>query len=422
MSTRIDLDFRPKSYFTGRKVEKVEIARITVNSVCLDSATLRAWPRQRGIQYQVSDGYDGQLLDGEDHTETDRPMSLGELADFLLSTWPLMKFLEMNYKDDLERALKFFWAESAFYPDLDRLCRKRVRAYFDPSDFGDECPFCDRRNFPSPSDGCEHLVAWVQNHEEHVHDRGQAFATAIGALREVVVAAQDAPAIRLILGTLGEGHETRARLIDAASKNLQGALGVAAGAATGSGWVDGMRGGHGCGSGYTICVAEVAALDALADECRAIVRACAMTIQAKDSRELALESLRPAQRPDWQLVISGDWSEDRHHSGFIAYYLANTAPGQWLLDGVERYAFLDNVTQEDIDEGRLNDDQLQALWGISLKEAQSADYRQIRALCSGASEDLTAREIAKILYAAVCEAGGFEVTEPDNAEGLIEPW
>jgi hypothetical protein len=62
------------------------------------------------------------------------------------------------------------------------------------------------------------------------------------------------------------------------------------------------------------------------------------------------------------------------------------------------------------------------LWGISLKEAQSADYRQIRALCSGASEDLSAREIAKILYAAVCEAGGFEVTEPDNAEGLIEPW
>ena len=107
MSTRIDLDFRPKSYFAGRKVEKVEIARITVNSVCLDSATLRAWPRQRGIQYQVSDGYDGQLLDGEDHTETDRPMSLGELADFLLSTWPLMKFLEMNYKDDLERALKW---------------------------------------------------------------------------------------------------------------------------------------------------------------------------------------------------------------------------------------------------------------------------------------------------------------------------
>ena len=123
MSTKIDLDFRPKSYFAGRKVEKVEIARITVNSVCLDSATLRAWPRQRGIQYQVSDGYDGQLLDGEDHTESDRPMSLGELADFLLSTWPLMKFLEMNYKDDLERALKFFWAESAFYPDLDRLCR-----------------------------------------------------------------------------------------------------------------------------------------------------------------------------------------------------------------------------------------------------------------------------------------------------------
>jgi hypothetical protein len=134
----------------------------------------------------------------------------------------------------------------------------------------------------------------------------------------------------------------------------------------------------------------------------------------------AIESLRPAEAPDWQLALSGHWSEDSHHSGHIAYYVANTGPGQWLLDGVERNAILDDVTQEDVDAGRLNDDQIQAMWGRSLEEAQCSEYRRIRAACSGAPDHLSAREIAAILYRAACEADSPEVTERDDSSGLIE--
>ena len=77
--------------------------------------------------------------------------------------------------------------------------------------------------------------------------------------------------------------------------------------------------------------------------------------------------------PDWMLAISGYWREDQFHSGHIAYYLACIGPGDWILDGVERNAILDDVTQEDVDAGRLDDDQIQAMWGMRLEEAQDAE-------------------------------------------------
>lgn len=144
-----------------------------------------------------------------------------------------------------------------------------------------------------------------------------------------------------------------------------------------------------------------------------------MRIEAKDTRDFRLESLRPAQQPDWMLAISGYWREDQFHSGHIAYYLACIGPGDWILDGVERNAILDDVTQEDVDAGRLDDDQIQAMWGMTLEEAQDAEYRQIVAVCLGADAKLAANEIATALYRAACKAGAKEVIDPDRAVGLI---
>ena len=148
-----------------------------------------------------------------------------------------------------------------------------------------------------------------------------------------------------------------------------------------------------------------------------------MEIQTLDKTQAGLELLRPSLPPAWQLVASGFWSEDIYHSGHIAYYIASIGPGKWLLDEVEgsSSSILEDVTQEDVDEGRLNDDQIQAMWGMSLEEAQSSEYRQIVAACSHASEDLSAAEIAEILYRAVCKGGGKEITEPDRLAGLVKP-
>lgn len=111
-----------------------------------------------------------------------------------------------------------------------------------------------------------------------------------------------------------------------------------------------------------------------------------------------LERHRPTHAVDWQPVASGHF-EGRNHSGHIAYYIANPQPGEWILDAVERNTILDGVTEEDVEEGWLNDDQIQALWGTTLEEAQDNEYRHIVAHCSGVDGRLKASEVGKLLYA-----------------------
>ena len=53
-----------------------------------------------------------------------------------------------------------------------------------------------------------------------------------------------------------------------------------------------------------------------------------MKIPVKRSFNVLLELLRPAKAPKWRLVLWGDWAEDRYHSGYIAYDIARTGPGQ----------------------------------------------------------------------------------------------
>ncbi len=145
-----------------------------------------------------------------------------------------------------------------------------------------------------------------------------------------------------------------------------------------------------------------------------------MKIETADTSNPKLEALRPAEDVNWRLVASGYWDEDAYHSGYVAYYIASTGPGQWVLESVERNAELDDVTDEDVEEGCLNDDQIQAMWGKTLEEAQNAEYRVIVAACSGASLDADAKEMAAVLYRAVCDAGGKEISEPEDAEGLLD--
>lgn len=143
-----------------------------------------------------------------------------------------------------------------------------------------------------------------------------------------------------------------------------------------------------------------------------------ITIDSKESG--SLEKRRPAGKVKWQLVVEVDWSESPYHSGHIAYYIAKTSPTEWMLDSVQRNACLDHVTQEDVDEGALNDDQIQAMWGQNLEDAQAAEFRQIVAVCSKAEVNAQAKDIAVILYGRVCEAAGRSaIDDEDFSNGLL---
>ena len=121
----------------------------------------------------------------------------------------------------------------------------------------------------------------------------------------------------------------------------------------------------------------------------------------------------------WELAISGRWSESPYHSGHIAYYVRRIAGGVWLMKSVERNADLDHVTEEDIEEGALNDDQLQALWGRTLEEAQNEEFVELVAAWLDAPRKTLTIDAAKTLYEALRTHDAIMVSEPDD-DGLLE--
>ena len=118
------------NYLPDTEVAEVEIARICIESTTYDVVSVYARKNQVVTVLRVVDEYDGDTLEEPTCLESNRPLTLGELADFFLNAWSLIEVLEANFGDDVEAGLNFFRADSKFYPDFDRLCRARVIEYY----------------------------------------------------------------------------------------------------------------------------------------------------------------------------------------------------------------------------------------------------------------------------------------------------
>lgn len=282
---------------------------------------------------------------------------------------------------------------------------------------GDECPFCMSFNSPPSGDLCEHAAAWSCDGELEALAEGEALNLALRDLEELLEFEDEGSPIRTMLEAQARRSPARQNLIDSASLTFEEALETLSSAQSGDGWQpNGALG----GVDYTIYVPDLSSLRNLTSECRKILNACALKIQTETSAGANLEARCPEGSVQWKFVASGFWSEDGYHSGHIAYYIANPAPGCWVMEARERNAILDDVTEEDIEEERLNDEQLQAIWGQTLEEAQSAAHSQIVAWSEGGDPDCTAEEMASVLYRAVCEDGGKQITDWDDVDGLLE--
>jgi hypothetical protein len=118
--------FMGGNYLPGAVEGEIEIARIEIDSTTNDVTSLLAKQDEGRIQYWVVDEYDGETLTGPVEMTCDKPLTLGEMADFFLDAWNLIEVLKMNFEGNQEASLDFFIAKSKFYPDFDRLCRQRV--------------------------------------------------------------------------------------------------------------------------------------------------------------------------------------------------------------------------------------------------------------------------------------------------------
>lgn len=104
--------FMGGNYLPDTEDGEIEIARISIRSTTSDVTSVYARLEDGVIHYRVVDEYGGDTLQGRAETTTTAPMTLGELADFFLTAWPLIALLEMNFEDDLNSALRFFSADS----------------------------------------------------------------------------------------------------------------------------------------------------------------------------------------------------------------------------------------------------------------------------------------------------------------------
>ena len=138
-----------------------------------------------------------------------------------------------------------------------------------------------------------------------------------------------------------------------------------------------------------------------------------MKIETASSTIRRLLSAKDSAALDFTTIVSGYWSEDRYHGGHIAYQIARAPNGIWVMRSEVRNAVLDSVDEEDVREGRLNDDQLQALWGTTLEAAQDQRYHDVVAVAVDVAADVDEAEIADVLLKAVRRAGGAMVDEPD---------
>ena len=91
----------------------------------------------------------------------------------------------------------------------------------------------------------------------------------------------------------------------------------------------------------------------------------------------------------------GTWSQSPYHGGAIMYLLANSQPGQWLLQSGE--------------------------WSEEEKEFNDAtDYDRIVAVAEHVPADLTATQVARILYDAWLASGRAKVITEQELDGLLD--
>jgi hypothetical protein len=126
-------------------------------------------------------------------------------------------------------------------------------------------------------------------------------------------------------------------------------------------------------------------------------------------------------RGEWDLVFSGYWSEGIYHGGYISYHIRKVTDTTWLLRSEQRNDCLDNVEQEDVDEGRLDHNQFCAMNGMTLDEAQDQRYLDLVAVYLYASTALSNTVAASRLYEGLRAAGGLIIDESDEVEGLLSP-
>ena len=126
--------FMGGQYLPDMEENELEIARLMIRSVTYDITALYARFDNGNIHYRMADEYEGETLVEPTCLVLDKPLALGEMRDFFLSSYSLIECLEWNdflWDGNKSQALDFFEASSDFYPGFHESCVAVVEKKFD---------------------------------------------------------------------------------------------------------------------------------------------------------------------------------------------------------------------------------------------------------------------------------------------------
>ena len=159
---------------------EVEIASICLDSVNYDTDSIRARKGKERIRYRFLDEYNNQSAAGKASRTSIRPLTLGELLDFIFRAHPFFEILDFNFPGELEERLKFFIGESKFYPQFhDALVEKTIEHFFNEhcpdneesrEDMFYSLPEYEEEEEENTSSGCERTIpglpSWIRTASE----------------------------------------------------------------------------------------------------------------------------------------------------------------------------------------------------------------------------------------------------------------
>ena len=126
--------FMGGQYLPDLAENELEIARLMIRSVTYDITAIYARFDNGKIHYRMADEYEGETLVEPSSLVSDKPLSLGEMRDFFLTSYSLIECLEWNdflWEGNKSEALDFFEASSDFYPGFHESCVAIVEQKFD---------------------------------------------------------------------------------------------------------------------------------------------------------------------------------------------------------------------------------------------------------------------------------------------------
>ena len=129
--------FMGGQYLPDLGKNEMEIARLMIRSVTYDITALYARFENGRVYYRMADEYEGETLVEPTRLVADKPLSLGEMRGFFLSSYSLIECLEWNnffWENGRTEALDFFEASSDFYPGFHESCVAIVEEKFDEID------------------------------------------------------------------------------------------------------------------------------------------------------------------------------------------------------------------------------------------------------------------------------------------------